>query len=1384
MENTGANLRMLSRASSASSSGVGTQSSSSASSSSPIALSSSSIPYTPPASSSFNFSGPPPTAHNSSPYPPPPCPPLPSASLLSSASGRAFPSSNPGGKITILTSSASSTPSLLPSSSPANVPVGPEVPFSTPGPDLFSVETPLFDTPSSGVVVVGAIGRLEADVSQLLNRLLDALVFGCKFHGNQECSSLFENVQDEYERRTGTSFDAVQQTHSSISVPHKKGDVMVGGQAQASGDEGRKEANTQDADANSAAGSKGLRRMGWMRERLKHYHDEEKGAVYVQFSWGSFPTKIMKTDVSMEDSEECMLRGLLYMFSVCHVLLLVQEGSRVDTHLLRTLRILQNMKHLLAPFVKSRVLPGLQQTPFALERTSSSTRSSSHSAAQGSGRSGTGGRNASTIGLMSGSAPSFFPGQCTPVLLFVFLEDLNDANANAHSISNAEDKADSSGTLAQQSGGPIIPSRQAVHLKGSHAVVMLARATNRTEGGLRKKLQTSLEAQIRYLVKKCKVLGGFGDGGGVGIKPRGPGNSMGSVSGILGGSSLFVLDTMRAVCLLEKSPNLQGDALKAAMSIINDMLKGKEAAVSGLSDIAGNSTEDIQTLRDFVWKQADILRGRGGILTNPTGGSMGVGMVAAAAAAAAASAAAGGFGGSGGALKPSGNPPELPSMSSWLSACRILLNALVTGEGQIVKEFKKFQPMRGAGSSRRGAFEAGNVAIQGKEALGLTLGSLSCAADFDMRFSEEWCKRVFPTALATYTKALPPCYPTHVHLCHLEKALHSFKGLVRGPAVNLFTDKLKVECEAIWKSGRQLCDAVSLTGRPCIHKVHDAEPGSSDKVKIADAKEDEHLGQQCEADSTRLMPHSSGVVFLHACACGRSRRLREDPFDLEVANTKFFQFPNCEDLLPSLIIPDCDGNKPMGGSAWGLVRLGGSKYYQHSSGLLQTGFSHNKKFLSPWVISYVSGTSKQETRGFFAQALQSNQHMPLPSVSRSLIGALSFLDVLEQGGSRFHNDLDDASSYGLGTADEKKSKVLEKTVLGGRRRLANGIVALDERRLFADVARNTFDFPPLQQRQPHQKTLKQAGTIERKDATQTSFLNDLEQGFTGVDKSLYKEVVLKDKGQTILETGASTKAALDTVQEFGKVGVRNTLIYLGFEHECPRGHRFFLSMEQLEALGSIGSNEESLTESLCQSRDMTENTKETRCQQDLLISSVSAGVIPVQAPKRSAEAAWNSSVSDSMSCKIVSEGSGEGYLLLNKNLPIYMMCPYCSKLSDKKKKNSPAYAGIISQLQRIYLVTPPLPLLIATCPSVQFDDACVSQVDLKGAGCTKFSLGCSVVLPPESFVVLRLPFVYSLELVNGSKNSLNCKTAQPERTAWLVKGTTFKIISGSEIDRV
>lgn len=59
----------------------------------------------------------------------------------------------------------------------------------------------------------------------------------------------------------------------------------------------------------------------------------------------------------------------------------------------------------------------------------------------------------------------------------------------------------------------------------------------------------------------------------------------------------------------------------------------------------------------------------------------------------------------------------------------------------------------------------------------------------------------------------------------------------------------------------------------------------------------------------------------------------------------------------------------------------------------------------------------------------------------------------------------------------------------------------------------------------------------------------------------------------------------------------------------------------------------------------------------------------------------------------------------------------------------------------------------------------------------QFSLGSSVTLPPESFLSLRLPFVYGVQLEDGSLYPLKPFESQPELTAWITKGTSLQVLS-------
>ncbi|GFS36138.1 hypothetical protein Acr_00g0044320 [Actinidia rufa] len=319
----------------------------------------------------------------------------------------------------------------------------------------------------------------------------------------------------------------------------------------------------------------------------------------------------------------------------------------------------------------------------------------------------------------------------------------------------------------------------------------------------------------------------------------------------------FLLMHSKAVVLLDRYSNQKGESLDFATGLGVDVLNGKATSDSLLleshSQIA--TQEDILSVKEFIYRQTDILRGKGGLVTNSNSGSTAgagmPGMVDVTAAAAAASAAAG----------KTFTTTELPSIDICTVAPAV--------EGLVSRVTNPLE-----------------IAVSCLES-GKGLNTL-------------WCQRALPAAKEVYLNELRSCYPTSKHELLLEKALRAFWSMVKGPAVQLFMKNLEDECTSIWSSGRQLCDAISLTGKPCMHQRHSVETDgllSKDGVK----------------------PHSSGFVFLQTCACGRSRRLRSDPFDFETANITFDCFTDCDKLLPSLKLP-------------------------------QSGFSATQKFLLKWKI--------------------------------------------------------------------------------------------------------------------------------------------------------------------------------------------------------------------------------------------------------------------------------------------------------------------------------------------------------------------------------------------------------------------------------------------------
>lgn len=1120
----------------------------------------------------------------------------------------------------------------------------------------------------------------------------------------------------------------------------------------------------------------------------------------------------------LEEHEFGDLQGMLFMFTVCHVIIYIQEGSCFDTRVLKILRVLQSAKHALMPFLRSHnILPSLSRPSSSSSRPPTrATSSKSPSPRRGSGISS---RNNSTISVMSGlgSYTALFPGQCTPVTLFAFIDDFSEM-VNSSAVAEESNDSSSSSQSALSS-----LSRSNLPMKGSSSVVVLSRPASKFEGGLRK-LHSSLEAQIRFLIKKCRTLSGPESSSYVGSRS-------GASSGL---APLLTLDASRAVVLLDTSSIQRGKSLDFATGLVEEVLNGKVTSDSLLLEshnLSGNK-EDIMTLKEFVFRQADILRGKGGLVTNANSGSaVGVGMVAVAAAAAAAASAASGR---------ATSVPELPSLETWLSSSQLILSGILSAKRGLVEDIdnirRKFRQRNGAPPIAEG------VATKGADPPDSAVSLLESGVGINRKFSALWCQRALPAAIEVYLKDLTSCYPTSQHESQLEKALHAFHSMVKGPSVEQFMKKLEEECLSIWKSGRQLCDAISLTGKPCMHQRHDNEnDGLPSDVK----------GKE----------HSSGFVFLHACACGRSRQLRPDPFDFESANSRFNAFPDCDKLLPLFQLPNIANSGPIQPSSWTVVRLGGARYYEPSKGLLQTGFSSNYKFLLRWTIvvdkdkhsnvSFADALKQGSLSGIADGKVESTAHEDAKKNIETLVHPGEM-----QTGDGGHGKDDDSSkvdhkkiSFGRGLPGEVQSAVEghgkdlgnskpeRKQISFGR-----GLPNITMRKAFAEVvagsASSSSAFPPLQPKMqpslvPEKSVKKNAAKVESMDQNNVStsdvqtFEKSADVPLAREDKSTGMSNIGRVEGNPFLHIGSNVvplkvddggDAHEKNVAEGGSSrfnpSCRLFVVYVGFEHECPRGHRFILSPELLNQLvppcsspeeshaahsphlvehGSRkhrGSSKLDKTDvhnranrpsngnaTIIRKGSNLKRSGEVVVDGEPVVSGKSDMSKPMEQTSLDSSKPANSVADLQQSlCSVNLDDNGPAFSFLNKNLPIYLNCPHCRASKDKKDRQKLKFAGTISQLQRIFVVTPPFPIVLATNPIVQFERSCQPAGVSSREQQLQFSLGCKVILPPESFVSIRLPFVYGIEVEDKGLYPLHPFEHQPELTAWIMQGTALQVI--------
>lgn len=1166
----------------------------------------------------------------------------------------------------------------------------------------------------NGVVVVGFIGRQNCDVGQLINRVLDANVFGS---GNLDKTFRFENGE-------------------IVSKEFKD----------------------------------------WLKcRKISFFHEEEKGILYLQFSsircpvMEGFEEDGLGFDSMLEEREFGDLQGMLFMFSVCHVIVFFHEGSRFDVQILKKFRILQSAKHAMAPFVRSRTTPPL---PSKLNSSSSQVSVSGVTSNRSPGKSG--GilrRNGSSISLMSGlgSYTSLFPGHCTPVTLFVFLDDFSDNYPG----SNVEESVDTSSL--NQSSSSNSSARSSLPTKGSGPVVVLSR-TSKSEGGIRKKLQSSLEAQIRFSIKKCRTLTGT-EAGYAGRKS----------GGISSSAPLFSLDAAKAVALVDRSSNQRGESLDFATSLVENILNGTRSSDSLLLESHNQSSykEDILSVKEFIYRQSDILRGRGGVVANTNNGSA-VGMVAVAAAAAAASAA------SGKAL----TTPDLPSLEIWLSSSRLILHGILSAKRCSMDELE----ISTRKSRQRNAFPPVVETNSSKltDPLEIAVSFLESGKGLNTRFSTVWCQKALPVAKDVYLNDLPPCYPTSMHRAHLEKALCAFSSMVKGPAVQLYLKRLEDECTSVWSSGRQLCDAVSLTGKPCMHQKHDVETCNllaKDEIK----------------------PHSSGYVFLHACACGRVRQLRSDPFDFEAANVTSSCYQECDKLLSAIQLPQGNDTGPIQPSSWSLIRVGGARYYEPSKGLLQSGFSATQKFLFEWKIFLEK--SKEPIKS--ASSVQEVVNHRLSSEPN--IETVADADR-KRTSSTYQGEIPNEVEV-LGNSQSDKNKLGNSKI-----RLGKGPPNFTMRKPFSEVVAGSTaadsGFPPLQSKKQtslaSEKGVKQLTIVGRRVEQVSEKIDN--QGSQKVEDAVADKIEnskVSKNSNPVLEIGSTVISLSTNTRENSETSSssKHVTVYVGFEHECPRGHRFMLTPELLSELGSrYAVNEESHLQYSCANildHKVAEPSQSVKNGGRSKVHRHASGIITTASkdsntgtskdimananrhPDGLMQYSLSSEVQNSLSIArntmkdvedtmqaVTLEDGGNAFSLLDRNLPVYIKCPHCRTSKNKRDPPNVKFAGTISQLQRIFLVTPAFPVLLASCPVIQFEKSCLplSVPDLEQK--LQFTLGCQVILPPESFLSLRLPFVYGVQLEDGSLQPLRPFEDEPERTAWITKSTTLQVLSkGSNPDK-
>lgn len=283
-------------------------------------------------------------------------------------------------------------------------------------------------------------------------------------------------------------------------------------------------------------------------------------------------------------------------------------------------------------------------------------------------------------------------------------------------------------------------------------------------------------------------------------------------------------------------------------------------------------------------------------------------------------------------------PTGLQLVSAMVPLMSFLFHQLITEEGV---EFKKV--ISAQFPSTKGMIQQIEVILRKK---------IRDTIEIERVFSKSHSMDVMQKCNEAYLQDSPPFYTEKYHTWKKNNVIRMYRSLARGPCMEEYAARLERECDTIWKGGRQSCEHVSLTGRACRLKM-----GHEKEVISTKQPRDERA---VIVDPTK---HNSGYTFFHACDCGKTQRVREDPFNIEDANIKFYnKFSCCLGAAAALDIKKStfgekqdlvlnDEEIPASSHA-ALIYLGSSSLYKNNVGLDKVeGFMNNTNFLIPWSMT-------------------------------------------------------------------------------------------------------------------------------------------------------------------------------------------------------------------------------------------------------------------------------------------------------------------------------------------------------------------------------------------------------------------------------------------------